>query len=166
MTSNQACFMHCDKLSEEPKTQKASGWYPSIPHLTTAASDTGLYSTSLSKVAFVRRIEVHKPFSLKVDLLIICNSETISRSAVKTRRSRTKGNNKKRMKKKIIHCFFPDWTEVEGHIWHLHNIITENLFLWLKTKRFYLLVNINDANLNQIFISLLISHPCSSLFSY
>lgn len=28
-----------------------------------------------------------------------------------------------------------------------------------ETKLFYLLVNVNDANLSQIFISLLISHP-------
>lgn len=66
MTSNHACFMHCDKLSEEPKIQKASGWYASIPLLIAAANDTGLYSTSLRKADFVRLIEVHKPFSVKV----------------------------------------------------------------------------------------------------
>lgn len=75
-----------------------------------------------------------------------------------------KQKSKKEEKRTLI--FFPDWTDVEAYIWHLHKIIIDSWFPWLKTKIFSLFVNINDANLNQIFISLPVSGPCSPLVSY
>lgn len=166
MTWSQAPFMHCYELNDKRKTLKASGWYPSISLLTTAANDTGLYTTSSSKAAFVRRIKWtnHYPKDWRASHLQL---RSYQQKCCRNRRSRTNGKIKKYKGRKKIHSlFFPDWTDVEAYIWHLHKIIVDNWFVWLKTKRFYLSVNINYANLNQIFIYLPVSSPCAPLVSY
>lgn len=163
MTSNQACFMHCKKLSGEPKTQKLQGDILPFPfwqlQLMTLASTVLLWVKQLLSDA---DLEVH--FQGYVTFWSLAIQKLSAEVLRKLEDQERKETIKKRRKNAFI--FFPDWTDVEGYIWFLHKIITEKLFLWLKTKRFYLLVNLNDANLNQIFISLLISHPCSTLVSY